>query len=414
MEHKYIPRLISQKLKELFAYFPVVIISGARQVGKSTLLEHTFPKIERVVFDPIVDIEGAKTDPDLFLRNRPAPIILDEIQYVPKLVPTIKRQLEKKRKNSQFLITGSQQWEVMRQLAESLAGRAVFIDLDGFNLLELARNKSKESWLEYWLKTPKKVRKNSIKQLELKYSLYEQIWRGFLPETYFLPKNLIADYLLAYERTYIERDIRLMAEISNLSLFSKFFRLCAALTAQEINFSELGRELGITPQTSTRWLELLKSTFQWLEIPAYSGNTIKRLSNKPKGYISDPGLACFALAISTPETLGGHPKWGSIFESAVVSEIKKQCRLLPSPPNLYHWRTHGGAEVDLILEIDNKFYPIEIKGKSHPTKSDASGIAAFRKTYPNLNIQKGLIIAASETFYDLADDLAVMPWNACF
>lgn len=412
MEHIYIPRQHGAKLKELFSYFPAVVVSGARQVGKSTLLEKLFPDIRRVVFDPVVDVQGAKSDPDLFLQNHDTPIILDEIQYVPMLVPAIKRALEKNRKNGQFLITGSQQWEVMKQLSESLAGRVVFVDLEGFSISELIQKKEKIPWLLSWLDDPEKLTAQSVQVENLKYPVYEQIWRGFLPETFFIPKDIIPDYFLAYERTYIERDVRLMADISDLSMFSKFFRLSAALTAQEINFSELGREIGITPQTATRWIQLLKATFQWTELQAYFGNAIKRLSNKPKGYISDTGLACFALAISSPESLGTHPKWGAIFETAVINDIKKQCGLTPVKPNLYHWRTHGGAEVDLIIEIDNKYFPIEIKGKSHPAKTDASGISSFKKSYPNLNIQKGLIVAPCSSFYSLSENLCVCPWNA--
>ncbi|PIU57820.1 MAG: GTP-binding protein, partial [Deltaproteobacteria bacterium CG07_land_8_20_14_0_80_38_7] len=280
MDSVYIPRSIRFKLKKLFEHFPVVVVSGARQVGKSTLLENEFPDIHKIAFDPVVDIEGARSDPDLFLNNNPSPIILDEIQYVPELIPAIKRRVDKNKKNGQYLVTGSQQWEVMKKLSESLAGRAVFIDLKGFNLSEISGNADENFWVAKWLDSPEFIISHNLHLANSKYTLFEQIWRGFLPKTNFLPQDLIQDYMLAYERTYIERDIRLMAEISDLSLFSKFFRLTAALTAKEINFSQMGRELGVTPQTATRWLELLKATFQWYEISAYSGNTIKRLSGK--------------------------------------------------------------------------------------------------------------------------------------
>ncbi len=412
MDSVYIPRSIRFKLKKLFEHFPVVVVSGARQVGKSTLLENEFPDIHKIAFDPVVDIEGARSDPDLFLNNNPSPIILDEIQYVPELIPAIKRRVDKNKKNGQYLVTGSQQWEVMKKLSESLAGRAVFIDLKGFNLSEISGNADENFWVAKWLDSPEFIISHNLHLANSKYTLFEQIWRGFLPKTNFLPQDLIQDYMLAYERTYIERDIRLMAEISDLSLFSKFFRLTAALTAKEINFSQMGRELGVTPQTATRWLELLKATFQWYEISAYSGNTIKRLSGKPKGHISDTGLACFCLGISLPNNLSTHPMWGFIFESTVVNEIRKQMGLFTARANCYHWRTNGGAEVDLIIEKDGVFYPFEIKGNSHPDKKDAGGIIAFKKTYPKLDIKPGLIIAPSESFYAVADDIFVMPWNA--
>lgn len=229
-----------------------------------------------------------------------------------------------------------------------------------------------------------------------------------------LPLNLLPDFHRAYQNTYIERDIRQIADISDLQLFSRFFRLCAALTAQEINHSELGRELGITPQTAGRWLDLLKATFQWSEIPAYSGNTLKRISNKSKGYISDTGLACWAQAISSPEVIPSHPLWGALFETAVVNEIRKQCRFMATPPHLYHWRSHGGAEVDLLLEWNGKIFPIEIKANSRPSRKDTRSLQSFRKTYPQLLIENGLVLAPSESSAKLSDQDYCLPWDLSF
>lgn len=415
--HQYVPRVIEKKLRSLFGHFPVVVVSGARQVGKSTLLEKTFSEMPRVVFDPIVDIENARNEPDLFLANRKPPLILDEIQYVPPLVSAIKRRLDKNRLPGQYLFTGSQQWGVMKLLAESLAGRAAFVDLEGFNLMEVAAVGQKQnpakSWLDLWLRELEKPDIHSFKRLILPVGLYEQLWRGFFPETQFLPQNLIPDFYAAYQRTYVERDIRQLTDVSDLDLFGRFFRLCAALTAQEINFSQLGRELGLTPQTASRWIHLLKATFQWFDLPPYSGNTIKRISNKPKGYIGDTGMACFAQAISTPAAIPNHPLWGALFETAVVNEIRKQCRLLETEPRFYHWRSHGGAEVDLLLEYNGVFYPIEIKVKTNIQKTDLSGIESFRKTYPRLKIARGLVVAPVETPFSVSKEAFVLPWDVC-
>ncbi len=297
----------------------------------------------------------------------------------------------------------------MNLLAESLSGRVVFLDLEGFSLSEIAENINARGWLEGWLETGSIA---GAKKLDMPFGLYEQLWRGFMPAVQPLPSNLVANYHSSYQRTYIERDVKLMAEISDLSLFGRFFRLCCALTAQEINYSELGRELGVTPQTAMRWLNILTATFQWFDIPVYSGNTIKRISGKPKGYAGDTGLTCFSQAISAPDVLGGHPLWGHIFEAAVVCDIRKQSRLFSTPPNMYHWRAYSGAEVDLILEWNGTFYPIEIKGKSHPAKMDSRGIDSFRQTYPHLKIANGLIIAPTESAYQLTSDVYVLPWDA--
>lgn len=412
----YFRRLIEDRLKRFFEHFPIVVVSGARQVGKSSLLDHCFRHIApRIVFDPVVDIENARQDSDLFLRNRKPPIILDEIQYVPTLPSALKRKLDENRLPSQYLITGSQQWEVMKNLTESLAGRAVFLDLYGFSLGEKSKNKVTKTWVEKWLDQPDEfvVRQTAeqVVRAELETGVFETIWRGWLPEAHFLPLDLIPAFYRGYIGTYVQRDVRLLAEIEDLDLFTRFLRLVSSLTSQEVNFSHLGREIGIAPQTSRRWLNILAGTFQWLEIPAWSGNTLKKISSKPKGYLTDSGLAVQLQQISSPTALGGHPLWGPLFETAVVMEIQKQCSLLNTPPAIYHWRSHSGAEVDLILERDGKLFPIEIKAKSHPTKDDARGIKAFRESYPKATIEKGLVIAPASSFYALDEKNFVLPWD---
>lgn len=410
--YPYHSRLIKDRLIRLFQSFPVVVISGARQVGKSRLLQEIFPKLPHVTFDPVTDIENARADPDLFLKNRRPPVILDEIQYVPNLVPAIKRTVDRERKPGQFLITGSQQWEVMKNLAESLAGRAVFLDLESFALKEIHQATGKPGWLERWIKNPSLKTIQNFRPLKNSRPLYEQLWRGFLPEAHFLKLENIPDFLNAYQRTYIERDVRLIAEIENLENFGRFFRLCGALTAQEVNHSELGRDIGITPQTAGRWIAILKATFQWFELPPYFGNTVKRISRKPKGYLSDTGLVCQTQIIASPESIGHHPILGGLFETAVVHEVRKLTRTMALPPAMYHWRSHGGAEVDLLLERDGKYYPMEIKANSHPGKKDGEGIRAFCETYPALDIQTGLIIAPSEQSYPVAKNIFVIPWDS--
>lgn len=408
----YIRRILTDKLYKLVESFPVVVISGARQVGKSTLLQNTLGiEAEIVVFDPVIDIENARQDPELFLDNHPTPLILDEIQYAPELVSSIKRRIDFNRTPGQYILTGSQQWGVMKSMSESLAGRAVFLDLYGFCLLEISQSNFKMPWIARWLDSPDMFLATSQSQVTHKITLYEQLWRGFLPEAQSLAAEVIPDFLSAYQRTYIERDVRLLAEVSNLQLFGRFLQLVSALTAQEINYSQLGRELGLTPQTAQRWLDILKATFQWFEIPAYSGNLVKRISNKSKGYIADTGLACLTQAISTPKAIGGHPLWGAMFETAVATELKKQAAFLSPMPNFYHWRAYSGAEVDIILEYNGMLYPIEIKAKTNPSRCDASGVSAFRKKYPELNLSRGLVIAPCSSVIQLSDNDYAVPWD---
>ena len=409
----YKKRLLTSRLHKLSEAFPVVVIGGARQVGKSTLINHAFPPgTDCVVFDPAIDVENARHDPDLFLNNHPGkPLLLDEIQYAPELVAAIKRRVDQSRVPGQFVLTGSQQWEVMKSLAESLAGRAVFIDLEGFCLTEMTGQGESTGWLASWIENPEGFVRSNHHVTSLQHTLYETLWRGFLPDATTLPLDTVADFHEAYFRTYIERDVRLLSDVSEWQMFGRFVRFAAALTAQEINYSQLGREIGISPQTARRWLDMLKATFQWFDVPAFSGNNIKRVSNKPKGFIADTGFACAAQLISSPRALGGHPMLGALFETAVAAEIRKQCALLSPKPQIYHWRSAGGAEVDLLLERDGKFFPMEVKVKSQPTKRDARGMKALRDSYPKLDIQAGLVIAPTDKFLKISEEDFAMPWN---
>lgn len=411
MTYKYINRLISNRLKKLFEHFPCLVLIGARQVGKSTLLKHLFPDVPCIVFDPIHDVQNARQDPELFLSNNPPPLILDEVQFAPELIPVLKRRIDQNREPSQYILTGSQQWGVLRNVSESLAGRAILMHLEGFSLGEIAKKQPQRSWLQRMLDDQEAFLKQRHDRLKLDNTLSQQLWKGFLPETNFLDLSLIADYQFSYQSTYIEKDVRLLGNISDLQLFSRFVKLSAALAAQEVNYSQFAKNIGITAQTAKRWVDLLIQTFEWFEVPAFSNNAVKRVSSKSKGYFADTGQICFSQMISSPKAILSHPLWGFIFENAVVSDLRKQSLLIETPPQFYHWRTHSGAEVDLILERDGMLYPIEIKAKSRPTKKDASGLQQFRKYHMHLHVAKGIILAPAEESYAVTKDDYVIPWD---
>lgn len=408
---KYKRRALADKIVSMSNHFSVVVISGARQVGKSTLLQQHFPDWDLVVFDPVQDIGNAREDPDLFLKNHPKPIILDEIQYCPELVPCIKRMVDKDKKAGMFILTGSQQWSVLKSISESLAGRAVFVDLEGFSLCEKHQITNDDLWLEDYLTNPHDFTKNKTSRSSLQLVPNEELWRGSLPEADKLPPEFIHDFFASYLRTYIERDVRLILDAADWQQFGRFVILTSALTAQEVNYSELGREIGITPQTAKRWLNALIATFQYYEIPAYHSNTIKRISGKPKGFFADTGLLCHLNAISSPNTISGHPLSGALWETLIVSEIRKQLSLLASKPQMYHWRLHSGAEVDLLLEIDNKLYPIEIKLTSKPSKKHCRGFQSFRECYPRKEIAPGLVICVTEKLEQISQYDFCIPWD---
>ena len=401
-------RLLAARLARLHAHFPVVVVSGARQVGKTTLLQHQFPDYDYVCFDPALDLENARSEPELFLDNHKPPVILDEIQYAPELVAAIKRRVDANaHASSMYLLSGSQQWQVLKVLAESLAGRVAFLDLHGFSLPEIAQTSN--SWLANWLQDSQAF----VEQQHNYYSgeLTEWLWRGCLPRAQSLPLDLVPDFWAAYHRTYIERDARLAGAVDNWQDFGRFVQLLSALTAQELNKSALGREIGLSARSSQRWLRILLDTYQYFELPAYSNNLTSRVKARSKGHIADSGLACHHAQLARPTNLGSHPLFGAVFESAMVSEIRKQAQLLPTAPQLYHWRTRGGAEVDLLLEINGTLYPFEIKLTSNPGKRHCSGIHALRKRHPNTNIAPAALICSIPKPRRLSPNVIALPWN---
>ena len=414
----YRNRHLETKLKQYQSIFPVLLVTGARQVGKSTLLSHLFGQgMRHITFDPVLDLDNARQDPQFFIDQHPAPIILDEIQYVPELLSVIKRQVDRDPAPGQYFLTGSHNLALLRTVAESLAGRALVLDLRPMTLAERQGlgSPSGPIWLQRLLdagtQTPDLSGQHRVpNDLPFK-TVFDVLWRGGQPRTLDLPNAAIADLMQSYVRTYVERDIRIQADVQDQQQFSRFLSLCAALTAQEINHSQLGREIGVTPQTAARWLTALKATFQWMEIPPYHGNTIKRISGKPKGYFADTGLAAYLQRISSPEALSGHPLLGPLFETHVTQEIHRLFPLLDLAPQVYHWRTHGGAEVDLLLERDGIFWPVEIKSKTRITTGDARGIDAFRSTYPALRHGLGIIVAPVQEYRLLRHDILVVPYD---
>ncbi len=407
----YLPRHLEKQILESAYYFKAILLLGARQVGKSTLLSHALPQIKTFVFNPIQDVYRARQDPDLFLESFVAPLILDEIQYAPELLASLKQKMDKSEAKGQYFLTGSQNFSMLRTVAESMAGRVAIFHLDNFTPQELLGQGKEEGWLPYYLEDPSLFYKGR-KTLPSSFPpLVEFLFRGTFPGTVELPTTQISRYFQSYLQTYIDRDIRTMENIQSVSEFDRFLGIIASLTAQEINASQMGREIGISPQTARRWLDLLMFTYQWFELFPYHGNTIKRLSGKKKGVFKDTGFACYLATIESPEGLAKSPKLGALFETWAINYIHQQFATLSPAPLSYHWRTSGGAEVDLILERSGKLYPIEMKCKTVLTKNDLSGLAAFRETYSKSKVMPGLIIYAGSEVYKLDEHTLAIPWN---
>jgi len=408
----YLERHLEERLLRHAKAFKTVLVAGARQVGKSTLLEHVFPDIKQVVFDPVQDLYGARSDPDRFLDTFGNPLILDEVQYAPELLPALKRRVDRSDEKGQYFLTGSQNLAVLRNVSESLAGRIGILRLDGLTPAERNGEARATSWLRIYLEDPNALAEtvNDVEVMQIRQSLCEYLWRGELPALAPFENEDVPAYLSSYVQTYVERDIRTMANLSDMAQFGRFLRLCGALTGQEIFQSQLGRELGINPKTSRSWLNLLTWSYQWIELPAYSGNAIKKLSSKPKGHLQDSGLACYLNAIPSPESLLASPSLGHIFESWGVGWVHRQTQRLTLAPAIYHWRTQNGAEVDAVLDYNGSLFPIEFKAASRLSKHDTRGIQAFRKTYGNSVI--GVVVYGGDEPYQISEHAIAVPWKA--
>ena len=407
----YKTRFAQAMLVEYAKWFKAVLILGARQVGKTTLLRQTFPDLPLITFDPVQDIHGARQDPDLFLDSFPPPLILDEIQYAPELFAALKRRIDRLEQTGQYLLTGSQNPAALRQVAESMAGRVGILELDGFAMEEMAGAGDQAPWLKVWLESRGEAVPQRYGTFPVSSGVFATLWRGGMPGLDGLPDHMVQPYLTSYLHTYVERDVRVVGDIREVGAFGHFVALCAALTAQEVNRAKFGRELGLAPATVQKWLGVLKATYQWHEVPAFSGNAVKRLAGKSKGYVADTGLACLLQRLTSVEALSASPLRGALFETWVVNGLRKQSATFSSPPSLYHWRTSGGAEADVVLDWNGVRYPVEIKCKTQLSGHDLRGIRAFRETY-GAEVP-GLIIYAGDTCRKLDDITLAMPWNAC-
>ena len=224
--------------------------------------------------------------------------------------------------------------------------------------------------------------------------------------------NYVETFFSSYFETYIQKDVRSMLKIVNLSDFTKFVRLLSMSTGNEINFSELGREIGVANSTAIIWKDLLLHSFVWNEIMPFSGNTLKRLSKKSKGYLMDTGFSCYLNMIQSSKSLASHPHNGTIFENYILNQIQGYMSSKFNKPQIYHWRTSNQQEVDFVLEYDGFLYPIEIKLKSNVSSKDTRGINAFKQTYPNSKIYHGIIIYTGDKVRYVTDDIIAVPWNA--
>jgi uncharacterized protein len=406
----YIDRYAQTKLLKFAKNFKIILVLGARQVGKTTLLKHLFAHARYFVFDPAQDLYNARIDPDLFLKTFDPPMILDEIQYTPELLASLKRHVDTLEQKGLYFLTGSQNFAALKNISESMSGRVGILELGPMTPFERCGTSLNQTWITQYLKSPETFYQQPFSLLNER--MLDSIWKGGYPGTLDFEIEDLKDFYKSYVQTYTERDIRLLCNIKDVQTFSSFLAAQAALTAQESNHSQIANTVGITVKTAHEWGNLQSYGYQTFTVPPYSGNLLKRVSKSPKAYLTDTGLACYLTRITSPDALLGHPAFGALFETFCVSMIRSI--LAFDNVQLHHWRTNAGAEVDLIIEKDGMFFPIEFKAKTNPTRGDARGILQFMKDYPELKVQKGLVIHGGTEIVPLGSHAMAIPWNCVF
>lgn len=331
----WIPRSLRARLDTTVATRPVVLLTGARQTGKSSLLQRQFPRAQYISFDHLNQVEAAKDSPDFFLNQFKGRVILDEIQYVPDLFRELKAVVDRQRTSyGRWILTGSQQFELMEKIGESLAGRISILHLETLSAREL--------------------REGSVKNLR------DYIWKGGYPELWSNPGLDRNDFFESYIRTYIERDLKAIIDVKNLHDFQRFIRVTAGRVGQLINYTDIAGDVGVSDVTIKKWLHALEvSGIIYLLAPFYR-NIGKRLTKSPKLYFADHGLLCHLLGISGIKDWQNHIFRGNIWENIVFMELVKTNSLRPGA-GIFFYRDHNGVEIDFIVEKNNTLYFIEAK-----------------------------------------------------
>ena len=364
-----IVRAISDHLLQMANKYPIITITGPRQSGKTTLAREVFKEKAYINLEMMDNREFASSDPRGFLRKVPDGAVLDEIQRAPDLVSYIQGIVDEKKQNGMFILTGSQQFEVSNSINQSLAGRTALLKLLPFSIPEVVNNYGNSS--------------ND-----------EMIYHGFYPRIYdqdLNPTHALGDYF----ETYVERDLRQLIHIKNLSLFQKFVKMCAGRVGQILNLNNLGNDVGISHTTAREWLTILEASYIVFLLEPFHRNIKKRLVKSPKLYFYDVGLASYLLGIENVSHVETHPLKGSLFENLVIMEILKYRYNQGKRNNLNFYRDSLGNEIDVIYQIAQHVLPVEVKAGETVVKDFFKGFQAFERGTPDLPFGKVIVYGGS-------------------
>jgi predicted AAA+ superfamily ATPase len=399
----YIARHIESVVTDLIKEYPCILISGPRQVGKTTLIQNLKEDIVRkyISLDDLALREEAKRDPKLFLQTHMPPICIDEIQYAPELFPYIKMIVDKNRKPGDFILTGSQIYRLMRGVSESLAGRIAIINMQGISLGEITglANRPFLPDLEFY-----RNRKPNI-ALDTP-SIFEHIFRGSMPAVVSRRHSETSRFYSSYISTYLTRDIRDIAQVDEPKFF-RFLTAAAVRSGQILNTTEIARDAEISLPTAQVWLGILETLGIIYYLHPYSNNLLKRTIKKPKLYFYDTGLVCHLARWNTYEAMASGAQAGVIFETFVVSEIMKTYFNAGLEPFVYYYRDTDMREIDLLIEHNQKLHPVEIKKATKADPRIANTFKLIEKS--GLSQGTGGIICLNDRLGAISADALTIP-----
>ncbi len=404
----YIRRHAEETVEKLSKMFGAVLVTGPRQVGKTTMLQTMVGGINYVTMDDAVLRASAVENSNTFLKDNSPPVFIDEVQKAPELFPQIKIYLDASRQKGQFYLSGSQQFRMMKNVSESLAGRIGILTLLGLSMRE-------RTGVEYrapFLPTEEYLTQRREQLALISYNdIWNMIWRGSMPELSVNPDFDWRMYYGAYVTTYVERDVKELAQVGDEVKFTRFMAVLAARNGQLLNLQSAAGEVGISQPTADRWLSILTASRIVYLLQPYSNNLTNRAVKTPKLYFLDTGLAAYLSRWNTAEVLKSGAMSGAYFEAFVISEILKSyynCGI--SEPSLYFYRDKDKKEIDLIIEENGTLYPLEIKQHADPSTKDLKNFDVLSHLN-GVNIGPGGVICTYDRLVTLKDGFKAIPVN---
>lgn len=399
-----IVRTLATKVMALHRVFPCVLVTGARQVGKSTMLRSLLPEGMRyVTLDHELMRMRAGEDPMGFLEEMGSPLCIDEVQYEPRLLRAIKMRVDVTGEPGQYWLTGSQRFHLMQGVSESLAGRVGVVELYTLSQSEMAgKGSSAEPFEPESFKTRIGAPVCDIS------ALYDRIWKGGYPRMFKYEGMTPEDYFSAYLNTYIARDIRALTQVGDTNAFMRFLQSAAARTSQQLVYADLAKDADVSPNTVKKWISVLETSGVVDILQPYYVNTSKRLVKSPKLYFNDTGFCSWLGGWQNARVLQQGAMAGPMLETWVYGQLRRSFANRGIRANLTYYRNNNGAEVDFLLEQNGKIYPMEVKRSSSPRPGDLSGVATIPAA-PGVQVQPGIVLCTATEILPLGKGMYAYP-----